>query len=219
MAVGILIENNTNHALGLLDKIKDLPPKLANLTGAGYMLVAAGAVVIFIAILACYCTYSGNTNMNFYLIMAIMITIIFLFLLIRLQWWNRLHTNKGKVAKIIKDMYGRNDNVTNAWDETMNLFKCCGYNNYTDFTGSAFVSLTSQYPQFCCFTEAVQCDHARAKSEHVDGCIAALVTLVKNKSAVLLCLCIEVLMLRVGAIIFWPHIMQTQNHSQDRVII
>lgn len=32
---------------------------------------------------------------------------------------------------------------------------CCGYNNYTDFTGSPFVSATSSYPDTCCTTGTI----------------------------------------------------------------
>lgn len=60
MAVGIVVENNKKYAVGVLDKVKDLPPELGNLTYAGYILVAAGAILIFIGILGCCGTYCRN---------------------------------------------------------------------------------------------------------------------------------------------------------------
>ncbi|KAK2818156.1 hypothetical protein Q7C36_022089 [Tachysurus vachellii] len=180
MAVGVVLKNNTNYALGLLYKIKDLPPDFDNLTAAGHILVAAGAVLIFIGILGCCSTYCRNecVLMTFSLILlvgivaAVTVAVYILYYLFEVE--KMLDTNRVQLPKNIKDSYGLKDDVTNAWNETMYMFKCCGYNNYTDFTGSAFVSRTSQYPQFCCFTESVQCDLARAKSEHVGGCFAAV---------------------------------------------
>ncbi|GAA6091385.1 tetraspanin-1-like [Tachysurus ichikawai] len=207
MAVGIVVENNKKYAVGVLDKVKDLPPELGNLTYAGYILVAAGAILIFIGILGCCGTYCRNkcVLMIFSLILLVVIvaeiTAAVLILFYEPKVAKMLDTIREKVAKNIKDIYGRSDIVTDAWDETMFQFKCCGYNNYTDFTGSAFVSHISQYPQFCCFTKSVQCDLARAKSEHVDGCFAAVVKLVKRYSTLIVILASFATTFQVGAMI------------------
>ncbi|XP_027034767.1 tetraspanin-1-like [Tachysurus fulvidraco] len=207
MAIGVEVENNKKYAVGLLDKMKDLPPELGNLTYTGYILVAVGALLIFIGILGCCGTYCGNkcVLMSFSLILLVVIvaeiTVVVHILFYKPKVVKMLDTIREKVAKNIKDIYGRSDIATEAWDETMFMFKCCGYNNYTDFTGSAFVSLTSQYPQFCCFTEAVQCDHARAKSEHVHGCFAAVVNLVKLKFTIIVVLASCATAFQVGAMI------------------
>ncbi|XP_060715848.1 tetraspanin-1-like [Tachysurus vachellii] len=207
MAVGFVVEINKKYAVGVLDKIKDLPPEIVNLTYAGYILFAAGALIIFIGILGCCSTYCRNkcVLMTFSLILLIVIvaeiTVLVLILFYEPKVAKMLDTIREKVAKNIKDSYGLNNDVTNAWDETMYMFQCCGYNNYTDFTGSAFVSMISQYPQFCCFTKSVQCDLAGAKSEHVDGCFVAVVNFVKHNSIIIVVLASCAFAFQVGAMI------------------
>ncbi|MCI4393901.1 hypothetical protein PGIGA_G00162520 [Pangasianodon gigas] len=82
--------------------------------------------------------------------------------------------------------------------------KCCGYNNYTDFTGSLFVNHTSEYPQFCCSTSALpskKCDFGNAASAHVEGCFNVVVKLVKKNSALLGGVAICVAAIEVAAMI------------------
>ncbi|KAI5625954.1 hypothetical protein C0J50_14508 [Silurus asotus] len=92
----------------------------------------------------------------------------------------------NKVAKSIKDTYGQNEIITRAWNETMTLMKCCGYNNYTDFQGTKFESQTSLYPNFCCLNEqSLLCDLKKAETASVNGCFKAVVNWVTSKATLL----------------------------------
>lgn len=42
--------------------------------------------------------------------------------------------------------------------------RCCGYNDYNDFTGSPFYDRTNTYPPVCCGDDVNTCDAKSAVS-------------------------------------------------------
>ncbi|XP_058236797.1 tetraspanin-1-like [Hemibagrus wyckioides] len=182
LVIGFRVVINKKNAFGTVDNIEELSPQLSYLANAGYLLVAVGAVLTFIGFLGCCGAFWENQCM----------------LMIAEKLLNNI---QEKVTRSIQKGYGENDIINTMWDETMALLKCCGYNNYTDFTGSPYVNHTSQYPQFCCSTGSGKCDLGKAESQKVNGCFDVVVERVKNNSALLGGIAVCVAAIEVGSMI------------------
>ncbi|XP_060755540.1 tetraspanin-1-like [Neoarius graeffei] len=207
VAIGVLVEINRKFIFGVLEHIKDVPTELAHLANTGYLLIAVGVILAFMGFLGCCgaCCKNKCMLMTFFIIILIVfiaeVAAAVLILLYQPTAEKLLDKLREEVAKNIKEDYGQNDIVTNAWNETMSLLKCCGYTNYTDFTGSPFVKRTSQYPQFCCSPRTESCDGDKATSAHVVGCFDAVVKLVKSNSTLLAGVAVCVAAIEVAAMI------------------
>ncbi|XP_036420750.1 tetraspanin-1-like [Colossoma macropomum] len=188
VSVGILVEMNSKYLRTVLDHIKDSPPALAQVGNVGYLLIAVGAVLAIMGFLGCCGALCESKCML--LTFFIIILIVFLaevagaviILLFQPTAQKLLEEIRQKAAQSIKSSYGENKVLTTAWNETMNLMKCCGYNNYNDFTDSPFVKHNSQYPNDCCHGKPAKCTYNEARIENVTGCFDALAKLVKDNS-------------------------------------
>ncbi|KAL7845572.1 hypothetical protein AOLI_G00237640 [Acnodon oligacanthus] len=105
-----------------------------------------------------------------------------------------------EVVKLIKNGYGSDDAFTTVMNESMRQLKCCGYNNYTDFTGSPFQTTTLLYPGSCCPSTG-SCNESQAASQNVSGCFKALVKLLEDNAAVLGGVAIGIAALEIAAMV------------------
>lgn len=211
VVIGVLVEMKKNNILKVLDIIKDNSPELAHLSNAGYLLIGVGAILTFMGFLGCCgaCCDNKCMLMTFFIIILILFVVEVVAAVYILLYQSKveevLDKVREKVGEKIKENYDKNSDFTAAWNETMSLMKCCGFSNYTDFTGSVFVNRTSLYPQDCCSTEpsdkAIQCDGKAAASKSVHGCLDALVKLVKSQSSLLGAVAICIAALEVAAMI------------------
>ncbi|KAK3511250.1 hypothetical protein QTP70_033987, partial [Hemibagrus guttatus] len=207
VVIGVLVEMIDKPVFGVLNNITEVSSQFSHLANAGYLLVAVGLILAFMGLLGCCgaCCENNCMLITFFIIILIIFVaeVIAAVLLLLYEPKAEELGNKiqEKVAKNIQENYGKNDIITNAWNETMTLLKCCGYNNYTDFNGSPYVERTSQYPKFCCSTGSEQCDRGNANSQHVDGCFNAVLKLVKNNSTLLAGVAICVAAIEVAAMI------------------
>ncbi|XP_053471836.1 tetraspanin-1 [Ictalurus furcatus] len=207
VVIGVLVEMKRNHILRVVEHVKDISPELAHLSNAGYLLIAVGAVLTFMGFLGCCgaCCDNKCMLMTFFVIILILFVVEVVSAVYILLYQSKVGEVLGKVsekfAKEIKEQYDTNEVFTKTWNETMTLLKCCGFSNYTDFTGSAFVNRTSLYPEFCCSPASVQCVEGTAASQHVPGCLDAVVKLVKSNSALLGAVAICVAAIEVAAMI------------------
>ncbi|KAM9454708.1 tetraspanin-1-like [Clarias gariepinus] len=108
---------------------------------------------------------------------------------------------RTKVSQDIMENYGENNIMTKAWNETMSLMKCCGYNNYTDFIDSPQVKNTLLYPPSCCSETNDECDLGKAESELLTGCFDTLMEWVKNNSFLVGGVAFYVIAIEVAAMI------------------
>ncbi|XP_072513459.1 tetraspanin-1-like isoform X2 [Salminus brasiliensis] len=188
--VGILVEMNSKYLRTVLDHIKDSPPVLAQLVNVGYLLIAVGAVLAIMGFLGCCGALCESKCMLLTFFITVLIVFLaevagaVLILLFQPTAEKLLVGIRLKVAQSIKSSYGENEVFTTAWNETMSLMKCCGYNNYTDFTGSPFEKLY-QYPNSCCHEKAEQCTLTAAKIENTSGCFGAVIKLVEDNSTLM----------------------------------
>ncbi|KAF5890469.1 tetraspanin-1-like, partial [Clarias magur] len=191
VVIGVLVEINKKTVFGTLSNIKEIPPELLHLANAGYLLIAIGTILTIMGFLGCCgaCFELKCMLMTFFIIILIMFVVevvaAILLLLYEPKAQKLLNELRKKVTESIEEKYGKNDIITKAWNETMSLMKCCGYNNYTDFTESQYVKSTSSYPQYCCSGTNEMCDLKKAQSKHVIGCFDAVVEWVKKNSALI----------------------------------
>ncbi|KAI4877051.1 hypothetical protein NFI96_011308 [Prochilodus magdalenae] len=189
--VGIFVELNSKYMRAVLDHIKDSPPALAQLPNVGYLLIALGAVLAIMGFLGCCGALSESKCM----LLTFFITVLIVFLaevagasiilLFQPMAQKLLDGIRGKASQSIKSQYGENEVLTTAWNQTMNLMKCCGYNDFNDFTGSPFFKHTSQYPNNCCNGKTTGCTKTAAATAHAMGCFDSLVKQVEDNSALL----------------------------------
>uniref|UniRef100_A0A8C5YGZ2 Tetraspanin 16 n=1 Tax=Microcebus murinus TaxID=30608 RepID=A0A8C5YGZ2_MICMU len=82
--------------------------------------------------------------------------------------------------------YNEPDDYTTEWNFVMEKLKCCGVNNYTDFSGSSFEMTTGHaYPRGCCRsmgTSACDGHNASASVIHQEGCFRKLLRITKAQS-------------------------------------
>nr|XP_011725085.1 tetraspanin-16 [Macaca nemestrina] len=82
--------------------------------------------------------------------------------------------------------YNEPDDYSTQWNLVMEKLKCCGVNNYTDFSGSSFEMTTGHtYPRGCCKSiGTVTCDGRNVSTNviHQKGCFHKLLKITKTQS-------------------------------------
>ncbi|XP_025221783.1 tetraspanin-16 isoform X3 [Theropithecus gelada] len=82
--------------------------------------------------------------------------------------------------------YNEPDDYSTQWNLVMEKLKCCGVNNYTDFSGSSFKMTTGHtYPRGCCKSiGTVTCDGRNVSTNviHQKGCFHKLLKITKTQS-------------------------------------
>ncbi|XP_027012270.2 tetraspanin 34 isoform X2 [Tachysurus fulvidraco] len=156
LGVGIWVTVDSSSMLGVLDHIKDAPPQLAQLANVGYLLIAVGSILALMGFLGC----CGAITENKCMLLTFFIIVLLIFiaevagaivvLVFKPLAKDILDNLNQQFVEAIKKDYGNNEDFTSVLNSTMTQLKCCGYNNYTDFTGSPFVSNTKLYPEVCC---------------------------------------------------------------------
>nr|XP_015204459.1 PREDICTED: tetraspanin-1-like [Lepisosteus oculatus] len=104
-----------------------------------------------------------------------------------------------KVVEDLKTSYGSQSDITTIWNNTMKEFKCCGFNNYTDFMNSSFVNAYNMYPEQCCKSQP--CNSSNVSSSAVKGCFPALVEFVKKNAVVLGAVALGIAALEIAAMV------------------
>ncbi|KAF5890465.1 tetraspanin-1-like, partial [Clarias magur] len=185
------MKKNGKPLLEALENSKEIPRDFAPLFNATYLLIAIGTVLAFMGFLGCCgaCCENKCMLMIFFIIIFVVfvaeVVAAVLLLLYQSKAEELLNKLRRTVVQNIKQNYGKNDIITEAWNETMSLMKCCGYNNYTDFKYSPYVNNTSLYPEYCCPETEDVCNLEKANSKKVTGCFDTLVKWVKSNSSLL----------------------------------
>ncbi|XP_036420749.1 tetraspanin-1-like [Colossoma macropomum] len=206
VSVGILVAMSSKYLRIVLDHIKDSPPALAQVGNVGYLLIAVGAVLAIMGFLGCCGALCESKCML--LTFFIIILIVFLaevagaviILLFKPTANEVLQKLNQEVVDLIKKDYGSDDAFTTVMNETMSQLTCCGYNNYTDFTGSPFQTTTSRYPESCCRSNGT-CIERNAEAQGVRGCFNSFVQLLEDNAAVLGGVAIGIAALEIAAMV------------------
>ncbi|XP_076125538.1 tetraspanin-1-like [Alosa pseudoharengus] len=189
LAMGVWVTVDSASMLGFLDHIEDAPAGLKQLGNVGYLLIGLGVGLTLIGFLGCCGAVKESRCMllTFFIIVLIIFIAevagaIVLFLFQPLVG-ELLRDIGGKVADSIQTSYGDNEGLSTFWNTTMDELKCCGYNNYTDFTDSPYNTAYTLYPPECC-KQDVRCTFDNAHSANMTGCFDTLVILIEDNAGI-----------------------------------
>lgn len=206
LAVGIWVKVDSGSIFNFMAQIPNAPTELAHVLNVGYLLIALGGLLVIIGFLGCCGAVRESKCML--LLFFIIVMLIFLaevagaiVVLVLKPTLDTLLAKLGTAAvQSIKTDYGSNKDITGLWDTTMNLLKCCGYNNYTDFTNSTFHQ-TNGYPPVCCQGGGAPCgsNSTTTAVPTRPGCFTRIWQLVEDNTAVIVGVALGVAALEVGA--------------------
>ncbi|XP_062388012.1 tetraspanin-1-like [Sardina pilchardus] len=205
LGVGIWVKVDSNSLFSLLDKIPGAPEELNQVLNVGYLLIAVGAVLLLLGFLGCCGAIKESKCML--LLFFIIVLLVFIaevagavvILVFKPLAENLIRDLGIKTAENIEKDYGENPDVTALWNSTMDTLKCCGFNNYTDFTGSPFVTETKEYPSQCCTSSP--CPVVMAQTSAVSGCLDKLVGLIDENSVVIIAVALGIAVLEISAMV------------------
>ncbi|KAF4115692.1 tetraspanin 35 [Onychostoma macrolepis] len=205
LGVGIWVKVDSGSVLSLLQNIQGAPGELGQVLNVGYLLIAVGAVLLILGFLGCCGAIKESRCML--LLFFIIILIVFIaevagaivLLVFKPLTENLIKQLGNEVVKSLKNDYGKNKDVTGLWNTTMTTLKCCGFNNYTDFTNSYFVNDTKSYPVQCCYK--VPCIEITAFNSTIPGCFPALKKLVDDNAVIIIAVALGIAALELAAMI------------------
>ncbi|XP_028828322.1 tetraspanin 34a [Denticeps clupeoides] len=190
LGLGIWVAVDSSSLLGFLDHIEGAPPELAQLANVGYLLIGVGGVLVLMGFLGC----CGAVRESRCMLLTFFIIVLIIFLaevagavviLVFQPVFNKLLEDIGeKVVQSIGTSYGEDQGFTDLWNSTMDQLNCCGYYNYTDFSGSPFVTDYKAYPVQCCSAGDSWCSVDSAKLSDVEGCFPRLVRLLEDNAGI-----------------------------------
>ncbi|XP_060755516.1 tetraspanin 34a [Neoarius graeffei] len=209
LGVGIWVTVDSSSMLGVLSYIKDAPPQLAQLANVGYLLIAVGSILGVMGFLGCCGAITENKCML--LTFFIIVLIIFIaevagaivVLVFKPLAKDILEKLNNEFVQNIKQNYEINEDFTSVLNNTMEALKCCGYNNYTDFTNADFQGPTKYYPVFCCADDipVLECTLGNAEKEEVTGCFNALLKLIEDNAGVIGGVALGIAALEIAAMV------------------
>ncbi|XP_026095924.1 tetraspanin-1-like [Carassius auratus] len=205
LGVGIWVKVDSGSVLSFLQKIQGAPGELGKVLNVGYLLIAVGAVLLVLGFLGCCGAIKESRCML--LLFFIIILIVFIvevagaivLLAFKPQAENLIKQMESEVVKSLKYDYWKNADITGLWNTTMSTLKCCGFNNYTDFTNSEFKNKTKSYPAQCC--NKALCDDKTALGLNIQGCFPALKKLVDDNSVIIIAVALGIAALELVAMI------------------
>ncbi|CAN9510499.1 unnamed protein product [Ophioblennius macclurei] len=188
LALGIWLKVDSSSLLGLLENIEGAS-EIFQVDYISYALITAGAVLLIIGFLGCCGAIMESRCMllTFFSIVLVIFLVevagAVLLLVFNDVVDELLLDVEEDVQKDIQTHFGSDSEITDRWNTTMEAFKCCGYRNYTDFTGSPFFESTSRYPGRCCNRDSEEtCTLSEASASEVDGCFHQLLTLLEENA-------------------------------------
>uniref|UniRef100_F6UGN7 Tetraspanin n=1 Tax=Monodelphis domestica TaxID=13616 RepID=F6UGN7_MONDO len=118
----------------------------------GYFLIAAGCALLVLGFLGCYGAQKESKCLllTFFSILLIIFIAEIAAAVVALVYTTMAENLLGTlVVPVIKKDYGKQSDITQIWNSTMNGLNCCGFNNYTDFEGSPFYQTDHLFPTPC----------------------------------------------------------------------
>ncbi|XP_076844752.1 tetraspanin-1-like [Brachyhypopomus gauderio] len=205
LAVGIWVKVDSGSMMGFLQNLNGAPEQLKQVLNVGYLLIALGAVLLLLGFLGCCGAVRESRCMLLTFFVIVLIVFIaevagaIVLVVFKGLIQNVINQVGVKVVESIRLEYGNNKDSTGLWNATMNTMKCCGFNNYTDFTGSPFVQNNKLYPDQCC--NGGLCKDSNATAANIIGCYPALTKWIDGNSAVIIGVAFAIAILELAAMI------------------
>ncbi|XP_043955248.1 tetraspanin 35 [Gambusia affinis] len=207
LGVGIWVKVDTGSIFNFLGKINDVPPEINQVLNVGYLLIAIGVLLVVIGFLGCCGAMRESKCMLLLFFMIVLLVFIAevagaVVILVFRPVADALFEKVGTAAvKNIQKDYGNNADVTGLWNTTMDALKCCGFYNYTDFTGSPYYTKhNNTYPPRCCPTNS-PCNSTVADAKSADGCFTKIKKLIDNNTVVIVGVALGIAALEICAMI------------------
>ncbi|XP_036614020.1 tetraspanin-1 [Trichosurus vulpecula] len=153
----------------------------------GYFLIAAGCVLVVLGFLGCYGAHKESKCilLTFFSILLIIFIAEIAAAVVALVYTSLAETLLSSlVVSVIREDYGKQSDITQVWNSTMEGLHCCGFNNYTDFEGSPFYQTYNSFPSYCCANETTSCSKEEASQSEVKGCFRQLLYEIHTNAAV-----------------------------------
>ncbi|XP_067828931.1 tetraspanin-1-like [Heptranchias perlo] len=187
-----------------IDFLGHLAPQLKQMMNVGYLCIALGGALVLIGFLGC----CGAMKENKCMLMIFFIIILLIFIaqitgavvVLAFSGLAEIFIGYIKVwaVKSIKEEFGKNADITAVWHAVMEEFKCCGFNDYSDFRNSPFYNDTSSYPKECCLT-SVKC-YSQNINPSLPGCFKAFLKLLKDNTKIVGAVALGICVLEMGAL-------------------
>ncbi|KAG7518138.1 hypothetical protein JOB18_026439 [Solea senegalensis] len=128
-------------------------------TNAPYVLIGTGAFIIVFGLFGCFATCRGSPWML--KLYAMFLILVFLSELVAgisgFIFRHELQTQLGHTYENAVKLYNKIDSSSSAVDAIQRTLHCCGVNNYTDWSETAYFA-THGIPGSCCRSDAVCTD-------------------------------------------------------------
>lgn len=187
LAVGIWVSVNGSSFLTIFGPTSSTAMQFVKV---GYFLIAAGAVLFALGFLGCYGAQSENKCaliMFFFILLLIFIAEVAAAVVALVYTRMAEQFLKLLIVPTISKDYGSNQDFTLVWNTTMEGLKCCGFNNYTDFSKSPYFEDNHVFPPYCCLgknstTVTEPCTAQKAEDMNVQGCFKQLLYDIQNNA-------------------------------------
>ncbi|NXJ64049.1 TSN1 protein, partial [Rostratula benghalensis] len=149
MGVGIWV---TVDDQSFVDIFGTLSSSVLQVVHVGYFLIAIGAILLVIGFLGCYGAQRDSKcllMMFFSVVLIIFIAEIAAAVVVLVYTGFAETLLTAVVTPLLQEKYGQDESFTKIWNATMKEVKCCGLNNYTDFTNSTWYIKHNVYPEPC----------------------------------------------------------------------
>ncbi|XP_041091785.1 tetraspanin-1-like [Polyodon spathula] len=203
LGVGIWVKVDGASFTKLLDSVS---PDLSQVVNVGYLCIAVGLVLLVMGFLGC----CGAMKESKCMLLLFFIIVLLVFVaqvagaVVVLAFSSLADIIVAQVGNVAKDSlekdYGKQADITAVWNTTMKQLKCCGFNNYTDFTSSPFRNYTGNYPEQCCKSMA-NCTLSEAEKSKIDGCYKAILDFLKDNGKILGAVALGIAGLEIAAMV------------------
>uniref|UniRef100_A0A8C9RLG6 Tetraspanin n=1 Tax=Scleropages formosus TaxID=113540 RepID=A0A8C9RLG6_SCLFO len=206
LGLGIWVKVESESLVKVLWNTEDTPEGANPVFHMGYLLIAVGAVLLVMGFLGCCGAMKESPCML--LLFFVIVLLIFI----------------AEVAGVVM-IFIFNTRVKHAYTYIIRegglyvcifslcpfQLNCCGFYNYTDFTGSPFNNMTAgRYPDTCCLNSPCTLENSRNK---VPGCYPKLVDLLESNAVIVGAVATGIAALEIAAMVVSVTLYRKSSHQ------